>query len=263
MPTELTTVVIEALDPRRLARFWAQALEGEPPAPASAPVPASAPADGSIADGTGIRLCGSGDIGLLFVPSARPKTAKNRVHLDLAGDVDEVRRLLALGATRVDIGQGTVPWEVLVDPEGNEFCVLPRTRTGSHSGLAQICQDAADPSTQGRFWEEASGWSLVDQGDWGVSLASAAGDGPTLVMGPPAAPKASRNRIQLALTPSADSDPSAEVPRLLAAGASTAAPGRDESHRHHLLSDRHHLLSDPEGNEFLILGPSQAERPGA
>ena len=34
-------------------------------------------------------------------------------------------RLLARGATRVDVGQGAdVPWVVLADPEGNEFCAL-------------------------------------------------------------------------------------------------------------------------------------------
>ena len=36
----------------------------------------------------------------------------------------EVRRLLDLGAAPADIGQGEVPWVVLADPEGNEFCVL-------------------------------------------------------------------------------------------------------------------------------------------
>lgn len=258
MPTKLTTVVIEASDPRRLARFWAQALQWDPPAPADGSLPDGSLPDGSIAhgaivDGTGIRPRGADDVGLLFVPSARPKTAKNRVHLDLAGDADEVRRVLALGAMRVDIGQGAVPWEVLADPEGNEFCVLPQA--GSRRGLAQICQDAADPSSQGRFWEEASGWSIVDQGDWGVRLTSAVSGGPTLVMGPPVAPKVDRNRIQLALTASTGSDPSAEAKRLLNAGASPAAAGRDEPRRH--------LLTDPEGNEFLILGPSQAQQPGA
>jgi hypothetical protein len=39
---------------------------------------------------------------------------------------EEVERILALGARRVDIGQGEVPWVVLADPEGNEFCVLRR-----------------------------------------------------------------------------------------------------------------------------------------
>ncbi len=36
----------------------------------------------------------------------------------------EVQRILALGATLADIGQGDVDWVVMADPEGNEFCVL-------------------------------------------------------------------------------------------------------------------------------------------
>lgn len=58
-----------------------------------------------------------------------PKTGKNRVHLDVAPPVGgdqhiEAERLVALGARRVDIGQGDVPWVVMADPEDNEFCVL-------------------------------------------------------------------------------------------------------------------------------------------
>ena len=33
----------------------------------------------------------------------------------------EVARLEALGARRVDIGQGEVSWVVMADPDGNEF----------------------------------------------------------------------------------------------------------------------------------------------
>ena len=64
--------------------------------------------------------------GLIFLRSSGPKAAKNRIHLDFRPDdqAAEVERLLALGATRVDIGQGDVPWVVMLDPEGNEFCVL-------------------------------------------------------------------------------------------------------------------------------------------
>jgi len=69
---------------------------------------------------------------LTFVKVPEPKTVKNRVHLDLrpfrCDQDEEVARLLALGATHVDIGQGDVPWVVLADPEGNEFCVLRRRR---------------------------------------------------------------------------------------------------------------------------------------
>ena len=66
---------------------------------------------------------------ILFQLVPEPKTVKNRMHLDLtssARDRDqEIERLLALGARRVDIGQtGAESWTVLADPEGNEFCVI-------------------------------------------------------------------------------------------------------------------------------------------
>ena len=62
-------------------------------------------------------------------PPVPMKTAKNRLHLDIAPPSDgdqqaEVERLVALGATKVDIGQGDVYWVVMADPDGNEFCVL-------------------------------------------------------------------------------------------------------------------------------------------
>ena len=62
-------------------------------------------------------------------PPVAPKVRKNRLHLDIAPPVDvdqqaEVDRLVALGATRIDIGQGDVSWVVMADPDDNEFCVL-------------------------------------------------------------------------------------------------------------------------------------------
>jgi len=52
------------------------------------------------------------------------------VHIDVnpsgCGQPEELVRLLALGARRVDVGQGDVPWVVLADPEGNELCLLDR-----------------------------------------------------------------------------------------------------------------------------------------
>jgi catechol 2,3-dioxygenase-like lactoylglutathione lyase family enzyme len=67
-------------------------------------------------------------------PPVAPKTGKNRLHLHVAPPVDgdqqaEVDRLVSLGATRVDIGQGDVSWVVMADPDGNEFCVLTPRRT--------------------------------------------------------------------------------------------------------------------------------------
>ena len=66
---------------------------------------------------------------ITFGPPGVAKSGKNRLHLDLAPHANddqatEVDRLIALGASRIDIGQGDVPWVVLADPDGNEFCVL-------------------------------------------------------------------------------------------------------------------------------------------
>jgi catechol 2,3-dioxygenase-like lactoylglutathione lyase family enzyme len=73
-------------------------------------------------DGTGPLITWSG-------PPLIPKIGKNRLHLDIAPPVDvdqrdEVDRLVAIGATRIDIGQGDVSWVVMADPDDNEFCVL-------------------------------------------------------------------------------------------------------------------------------------------
>ena len=73
-------------------------------------------------DGTGPLITWGG-------PPLAPKIGKNRLHLDVAPPVDvdqqaEVDRLVSLGATRIDIGQGDVSWVVMADPDGNEFCVL-------------------------------------------------------------------------------------------------------------------------------------------
>jgi hypothetical protein len=63
--------------------------------------------------------------------SAGPKNGKNRNHPDLLagseGHQAEVDRLIALGASRAHVGQtGDEGFEVLADPEGNEFCILHR-----------------------------------------------------------------------------------------------------------------------------------------
>ncbi len=74
--------------------------------------------------------------GLIFVPVPEGKAVKNRLHIDLAPQLDDDQgamtdSLIAAGATRVNVGQNDdeVTWVVLADPEGNEFCVLsPRAQ---------------------------------------------------------------------------------------------------------------------------------------
>jgi hypothetical protein len=127
MASRLTEIVVDCRDPGRLAAFWAAALgysvvrveeeqveiapwEEEPP---------------DLAER--VRRAPSAPT-LVFVTVPEGKTAKNRLHPDVRpvdGSYEaEVERLIGLGARRADVGQGTVPWVVLADPEGNEFCVL-------------------------------------------------------------------------------------------------------------------------------------------
>jgi hypothetical protein len=57
-----------------------------------------------------------------------PKTVKNRMHVDARlRDEAHLEELLRLGATVESAQDG---WQVLADPEGNEFCAT-RTSTGS------------------------------------------------------------------------------------------------------------------------------------
>ena len=115
MPVRLHHIVVDARDLPALARFWTQALGWE--------ILSERPDE--IVIGTDEY----GLVGICFMPVTEPKAIKNRLHLDLTSSSQdreqEIERLLALGARRVDIGQtGTESWTVLADPEGNEFCVV-------------------------------------------------------------------------------------------------------------------------------------------
>jgi predicted enzyme related to lactoylglutathione lyase len=126
MPSIVSNVCLDAVDPALLAQFWSQALGWtSEDADDGSEIWLAAPDPSDAASGTVTGLL------LLRVPDQH--TTKNRLHLDLRPDdqAAEVARLEALGATRVDIGQGPeVSWVVMADPEGNEFCVLRALRPG-------------------------------------------------------------------------------------------------------------------------------------
>jgi len=109
---EWEQTIVDARDPVGLGRWWTEALGWV--------------VVNDAADEYEIRPGRDRLPGLLFVPVADPKLGKNRLHLDLRPDDRdlEVQRLLDLGATMADVGQGEQSWVVLADPEGNEFCVL-------------------------------------------------------------------------------------------------------------------------------------------
>ncbi len=79
----------------------------------------------------GRRDAGRSQPAWFFEKVSERKTAKNRVHVDLVdGDPHAVDRFVTLGASLVgehDFGSGQHHWTVLQDPEGNEFCVSPKT----------------------------------------------------------------------------------------------------------------------------------------
>ena len=116
MSSRFSSLALDAVDVEAQARFWTQALGYR----------VAEEFDGGIALAPGDGVPGP-PIDIIPVPDG--KTAKLRLHMDLVPQgctqEEEVERLLALGAVRADVGQAPdVPWVVLADPEGNEFCIL-------------------------------------------------------------------------------------------------------------------------------------------
>ena len=244
MGTRLVHIVVDANDPGRLARFWAAALGWEVADEAPEEVDVW-PAGFSYPDPVALPL--------VFVPVPEPKTTRNRVHLDLATtspehQQSEVRRLLALGAAHADIGQGDVPWTVLADPEGNEFCVLePRTVYAGTGSVAAVVVGCADPAALAGFWELAAGFTRVHSADGFESLRSPAGTGPFLELLRVPDAKTVKNRLHLDVRTPAGEDQAPAVAALRAAGAKPADVGQGDV--------AWAVLADPEGNEFCVLTP--------
>ena len=244
MATRLVHLVVDAADPPGLARFWSAALGWE--------VGAEEPGEVAVWP-RGYGYPDPGALPLVFAGVPEPKTGKNRVHLDLASEsvahqAAEVDRLLGLGATRADIGQREVPWVVLADPEGNEFCVLdPRPVYTGTGPVAAVVADCADPVSLARFWREAAGWIVHERGEAFASLRSPFGVGPYLEFLRIPGPKTVKNRIHLDVRPYPGGDQRAEVERLREHGARTADVGQGEV--------PWVVLADPEGNEFCVLTP--------
>jgi predicted enzyme related to lactoylglutathione lyase len=110
-------IVIDTVDPARIAPFWC-ALLGVRERGWFGEDYLMLTADG-----------GAPPVAFQRVPEA--KAVKNRLHVDLAVDDldDAFARIVALGGSAVsDILEmsGGYRWRVMADPEGNEFCIVPR-----------------------------------------------------------------------------------------------------------------------------------------
>ena len=131
MASRFSEIVVDCAQPRRLAEFWCavlgyRVLDEEEGAIEIGPPDVSTEDD--WAEWTARLLREPSPPTIVFIVVPEGKTVKNRLHIDVnpidTSQPEEVERLIALGATKADIGQGDVSWTVLRDPEGNEFCVL-------------------------------------------------------------------------------------------------------------------------------------------
>ncbi|GIJ20855.1 VOC family protein [Micromonospora lutea] len=245
MALRLVQVNFKARDDAALGQFWADALgwgvSSEGPG-----VTNIEPLGFSWPDPTAV--C----IDVVSVPD--PETVRYRVHLDLATtseahQAELVGRLMDLGATPADVGQGDVPWTVLADPDGNVFCVLePREIYRDTGPIATVVVDCADPRAMARFWGSATDWTLHEVTDDHARLRSAAGVGPYLEFLRTPQPRTWWSRVHLDLKPYAGDDQAAEVARLTTLGATVIDVGQSDD-----VSWK--CLADPEGNDFCVLAP--------
>lgn len=219
MTVQLVALVIDAVSPQDLARFWAQALRWDR---------AETDRDRTVelvpSDATSFRL--------RIRPGAAEKVGQNRIHLDLttssAEDQDTtVAQLVAAGAEYADIGQGPDEGHVvLADPEGNELCIIePGNRfLASCPRLGAVNCDGT--RALGHFWSAALGWPLGWDHDEETAIQAPDGTGPKLTWsGPPLMPRLGAVRLHLHVAPRPGRSLASAVDGLLALGATRLEPG--------------------------------------
>jgi catechol 2,3-dioxygenase-like lactoylglutathione lyase family enzyme len=110
----IDTLTIDCADPTRVAAFWCSALGYE-----------LVESDAEVAE---IRDPSGAGWPLLFQVVPEGKSVKNRLHLDIRASASmaaEVERLKGFGATEQRfVEEGDSFWTIMLDVEGNEFCVL-------------------------------------------------------------------------------------------------------------------------------------------
>jgi hypothetical protein len=105
----LYEIAVDVAEPIPIARWWAEVLDAH-----------------LVEDGGGFSyidaIPGAPFGSMDFAPVPEPKTVKNRIHWDLTAP--DTRPLLDAGATLLRPRDDEISWDVLADPEGNEFCVF-------------------------------------------------------------------------------------------------------------------------------------------
>ena len=102
-------LIVDAVDAEHIAQWWGEVFGVEPEAQ-------------SMEGWFGLEgVPGMPYQGIVFGNVPEPKTVKNRIHWDLHGTVAEME---AAGATLLRARDDEIRWNVMADPEGNEFCVF-------------------------------------------------------------------------------------------------------------------------------------------
>jgi Glyoxalase-like domain len=110
----IAALAVDCAGPAELARWWSRLLGGRV----------------EVDDDGDATLHTPGGLAIDFARVPEAKTGKNRLHLDLRSSdlAAATEQAVALGATRADDVYDGGRWQVMRDPEGNEFCLLrPRS----------------------------------------------------------------------------------------------------------------------------------------
>lgn len=220
---------IDAVDAARSGRFWAMALDLGLEL---------------MDDGDAVLRDSGGGAAVWINAVPEPRTAKNRIHIDLAisradGGVDA---LVAAGATVQDAD--SFRWTVMTDPEGQEFCAFVRdepVRNRLYELVWDCPDDAAACHDIASWWAEVLGARLVDD-ERGFSYLLDLPTGPweSFDFVPVPEPKSAKNRVHIDVW-------AEDVAALVGHGATVLRPqGPDLGWT---------VLADPLGNEFCAFVP--------
>nr|WP_026820986.1 VOC family protein [Arthrobacter castelli] len=232
----LENLIIDAVEPQRLGRFWEEVVGGE-----------RLTDEMDIVE-TRLAIDGGPELDLCFQRVTEPPSTGSRLHIDLRGGArqdDEVDRLLGLGARHLDIGQGDVPWVVLADPEGNPCCVMEDRAAYTDTGpIAAFPLDSADPDRDAKFWSWLTGWTPMPGSP--RALRHRSQRGPLLELCPEPAPKGTtKNRLHLDIRLESGDDPDGAAAGIAERGGRELHPDWGE------LPWR--IYTDPSGNELCVL----------
>ena len=111
-PYRMYELVVDALDAKNLARWWAQVLGGST----------------EVGEEGWHAIEGAAGVpfeSIVFAQVPEAKTGKNRIHWDIEVEsIEAISELESLGARVLRRPDSDIEWTVMADPEGNEFCVF-------------------------------------------------------------------------------------------------------------------------------------------